>query len=413
MTRIGLAASGGLSLAALMLLGAAPAAATVLTLDAKGNYVLSTPMANDEAAATQEDDDIVEAVPVDAATDAPDPAAAAPTPFAAPAPPPPRSLMESVSGEPSADLDPNSPEAALAAAARLAARLDEAAGGAEAETTAGVADTAPEPVAETPDTPEGAPQPDPGALPDDVWSGPSLIVGETEVASTLFPLQPVAPREAAKPATPEPTPFDGLTDLPDPGALAPAAQSEILAIVLKEVAKHDVLDAAFVTSVIEAESNYDPVAVSPKGAMGLMQIMPATAERLGVVNPFSPEQNIRAGTQELARLMERYRNPALALAAYNAGEGAVETYDGVPPFAETQGYIVKVLTRTFAKRDAARGGDAEPEPEATAEARAVERRFEPMRIQEYATGGVARAMPAAPSSVVVGETVTASPPSRP
>jgi len=133
--------------------------------------------------------------------------------------------------------------------------------------------------------------------------------------------------------------------------IAKSAQTEFDMIIQEEVAKYDNVDAAFVTAVISAESNYDITAVSPKGAMGLMQIMPDTAKRYDVVNPFSPVQNIRAGTAELSRLMTLYRNPSLALAAYNAGEGAVEKHDGVPPFSETQQYIVRVLTKTFEIRE--------------------------------------------------------------
>jgi len=122
-------------------------------------------------------------------------------------------------------------------------------------------------------------------------------------------------------------------------------------IILAEVAKYENIDIAFVKAVISAESNYNMIAVSPKGAMGLMQIMPATAETYGVINPFSPEENIRTGTAELSRLMDVYKNPTLALAAYNAGEGAVETHNGVPPYKETRDYIVRVLTKTFAARE--------------------------------------------------------------
>lgn len=107
------------------------------------------------------------------------------------------------------------------------------------------------------------------------------------------------------------------------------------------------LDTALIKAVIEAESNYDANAVSPKGAMGLMQLMPATAARHGVTNPFDPAQNIQGGARELNALMEANANISLALAAYNAGQGAVDTYKGIPPYEETQTYVVKVLTKTF------------------------------------------------------------------
>ncbi|MEP1231568.1 MAG: lytic transglycosylase domain-containing protein [Litorimonas sp.] len=123
------------------------------------------------------------------------------------------------------------------------------------------------------------------------------------------------------------------------------------AFIAQEAGKHDTIDVALIEAVIEAESNYNPKAVSPKGAMGLMQLMPATAANYDVVNAFDPSENIKAGTAELARLMDVYENTSLVLAAYNAGEQAVNKYDGIPPYEETQNYVVKVLSKTFVKRE--------------------------------------------------------------
>lgn len=105
------------------------------------------------------------------------------------------------------------------------------------------------------------------------------------------------------------------------------------------------LDPALVRAVIHAESSFNPVAVSPKGALGLMQLMPATARQWGVADPFSPQQNIRGGTKHLAMLLDRLQgNVRLALAAYNAGLGAVKNHGGIPPYRETQDYVSKVLS---------------------------------------------------------------------
>ncbi|MBI2217360.1 MAG: lytic transglycosylase domain-containing protein [Candidatus Rokubacteria bacterium] len=101
-----------------------------------------------------------------------------------------------------------------------------------------------------------------------------------------------------------------------------------------------------VLAVIHAESRGNPWAVSPKGARGLMQLMPQTASLLGVRDSFDPEENIDGGIRHLRRLIDRYGNDLrLALAAYNAGEQVVAQYGGVPPYAETQGYVQKVLAQ--------------------------------------------------------------------
>jgi soluble lytic murein transglycosylase-like protein len=98
-----------------------------------------------------------------------------------------------------------------------------------------------------------------------------------------------------------------------------------------------------VRAVIQAESAFNPLARSPKGAMGLMQLMPGTARELGVTDPYDPEQNIRAGVTYLKGLLVQYsNNEELALAAYNAGPAAVEKYGAVPPYRETRDYIARI-----------------------------------------------------------------------
>jgi len=103
------------------------------------------------------------------------------------------------------------------------------------------------------------------------------------------------------------------------------------------------VEPALVKAVIAAESAFDPRAVSRKGARGLMQLMPATARDLGVRDSFEPAQNIRGGTRYLRRMLDRYGDVRRALAAYNAGPTAVDRYRGVPPYEETQTYVVRVL----------------------------------------------------------------------
>lgn len=114
---------------------------------------------------------------------------------------------------------------------------------------------------------------------------------------------------------------------------------------LVEAAAHRyALPRSLVRAVARAESAFDPAAVSPKGAQGVMQLMPGTAKELGVSNAFDPAQNIDAGARLLRQLLEKYQGRvAEALAAYNAGAGAVAKHNGVPPYRETRGYIRKVV----------------------------------------------------------------------
>lgn len=115
------------------------------------------------------------------------------------------------------------------------------------------------------------------------------------------------------------------------------------AAYIDTVAQQFAIDANLVKAVIHAESGFNPTAVSPKGAQGLMQLMPSTARRVGIQNPFVAEENLKGGVQYLAMLVRKYTNIRHALAAYNAGEGVVDQYGGIPPYSETQTYVSRVL----------------------------------------------------------------------
>jgi len=123
------------------------------------------------------------------------------------------------------------------------------------------------------------------------------------------------------------------------------------------------LDPDLINSVIHAESGFNPRAVSPKGARGLMQLMPQTASRLGVANSFDPGDNLEGGTRYLRELLERYNFDLIkALAAYNAGPGRVEQYHGVPPYYETQAYVARIIRDFNRKKLAERKASASKTP---------------------------------------------------
>lgn len=149
-----------------------------------------------------------------------------------------------------------------------------------------------------------------------------------------------------------------LSSRPQNGAVrtgAPAITARVAAPMLMNSTSYEPLirqhasfqgiRADLVRAVIQVESAFNPRALSPKGAMGLMQLMPATAAQFGVLDPFNPAENIRAGVGYLRQLLDRYdHNEPLALAAYNAGPGAVDKYGSrVPPFRETQNYVQRIV----------------------------------------------------------------------
>jgi len=171
---------------------------------------------------------------------------------------------------------------------------------------------------------------------------------------------PVAPTPApSMPASDNPSP---MVAQPTVAVLKPATErltaEDLHQILSKPSAEHNV-DEDLLASLIKAESGGHTHAVSRTGARGLMQLMPGTARQLGVADSFAPDQNVQGGTAYFDALLTRYHdNIALALAAYNAGPGAVDRYHGIPPYRETQLYVACVIhefnRRVIARRNAAR-----------------------------------------------------------
>lgn len=124
---------------------------------------------------------------------------------------------------------------------------------------------------------------------------------------------------------------------------APAGAPKPFAEIIDRAAAREGVDARLARALIQVESAYQPQARSRKGAMGLMQLMPDTARRYAVSNPYDPGANIQAGMRHLKSLIDRFEELPLALAAYNAGEAAVERFRGIPPYPETQNYVRQVL----------------------------------------------------------------------
>ncbi|MBL8340567.1 MAG: transglycosylase SLT domain-containing protein [Rubrivivax sp.] len=174
--------------------------------------------------------------------------------------------------------------------------------------------------------------------------------GDTLAEVGVAPLNPATGATAAPavPGAPRAGTAGGSASIPR--ALyerAPIAISSYVQLVAPEYR----LEPGLVLAVMAAESNFDPLAVSAKNAQGLMQLIPDTARRFGVRNTLDPAQNIRGGMAYLRWLLAYFEGDlALALAAYNAGEGAVERYLGVPPFAETRNYVLKILISLGGRR---------------------------------------------------------------
>jgi Transglycosylase SLT domain len=176
--------------------------------------------------------------------------------------------------------------------------------------------------------------------------GPVVAPG-SEIASPLVQAQPAQP--GAELNSPGKTPLTaaqpgGGTSCRAPVQVATLIKQKNLEAVIQKYAQEYGVDEDLIWAVVRQESGFNPGAVSPKGAVGLMQLMPGTAAMMGVSNPFDVEQNIAGGVKYLEQCLSKFNQDVpLALAAYNAGPGNVVKYQGCPPFAETRNYVASIL----------------------------------------------------------------------
>ncbi len=173
--------------------------------------------------------------------------------------------------------------------------------------------------------------------------GDSVVLtlrGGGEVTCDKSLIEKILPDEVPYPETRTDDMVQGQAPVVDPSVLEQTPYGEIISSMSEA---HGV-DPMLVRALIQVESNYKPRARSPKGAMGLMQLMPATAREYKVRNPFEPKANIAAGVKHLKALIDRWENVGVALAAYNAGEGAVLRFKGIPPYRETRSYVSRILS---------------------------------------------------------------------
>jgi soluble lytic murein transglycosylase-like protein len=162
-----------------------------------------------------------------------------------------------------------------------------------------------------------------------------LILRAGEVRITRDQIAEILPDEPVEPAV--------TVLLPSGPVAQPRLSRQAVQTLVDRIAAAVGLDAKLAHAVVRVESNYNNLAISPKGAMGLMQVMPVIARQYSVQNPFDPVENLSAGMRHLRYLTERF-DIRRALAAYNAGEAAVARYGGVPPYPETQTYVRRVMT---------------------------------------------------------------------
>ncbi len=167
--------------------------------------------------------------------------------------------------------------------------------------------------------------------------------GEVTIDQTL--IEKIVPDEVEHPEPVPQAPPPAAASPVEPAKAGPGLKETAYAQLIAAAAEAHGVDPILVQALIQVESNYQPRARSNKGAMGLMQLMPATAREYRVRNAYDPAANIAAGVKKLKGLLDTFKdNTALALAAYNAGEGAVAKFNGIPPYRETQNYVRKILS---------------------------------------------------------------------
>lgn len=168
---------------------------------------------------------------------------------------------------------------------------------------------------------------------------------------------------AALPDCLQPAPTPPETEAPVSASWTPPDVPKPILDLVNKIAPEYRVPVPLVIAIIRAESNYDPVAVSPKNAQGLMQLVPETARRFQVKNPFDPAQNVRGGIAYLRWLLAYFQGEiSLVAAAYNAGEKSVERYGGIPPFAETQAYVRRIVSSVGSLAQPFDPSVAEPSP---------------------------------------------------
>jgi len=180
-----------------------------------------------------------------------------------------------------------------------------------------------------------------------------LYVSADNKSFVDVPTENIASFEAApvEPAPPVPPPAQA--------AVQQTPKDLSIAEIVHGASDKHLIDEDLIQSVIRAESSFNPKAVSPKGAQGLMQLMPATARSLGVTNSFDSRENVDAGTRYLRELLEKFKFDLIkALAAYNAGPNRVEQYKGVPPYSETRAYVTRIIKDFNRKKLAALASSA-------------------------------------------------------